>query len=101
MNINFALLQAGIVTSRSGLPAAFLRKKNQSDETSLLRFWKIRGQHFANIADGVDDRLAESFVPKMLAHFVDNLLPELFAAFFVDRLVANHGKFMGARCHEN
>src|SRR5436190_19415605 len=37
----------------------------------------------------------------MGAHFIHNVLPEFFAAFFVNRLVADNGEFVGPRRYEN
>src|SRR3982751_6467478 len=37
----------------------------------------------------------------MLPHFLHNAPPELFAAFFVNRSVANDGKLVRARRYEN
>src|SRR5436190_18847373 len=37
----------------------------------------------------------------MGAHFIHDVLPELFAAFFVNRLVADNGEFVGPRRYKN
>ena len=37
----------------------------------------------------------------MRTHRLDQSLPELFAAFFVNGLIADHGKLVRARRHEN
>ena len=44
---------------------------------------------------------AEFLVLKMRAHCFDNALPELVAAFLMNRVVANNGKLVHARRDEN
>jgi hypothetical protein len=58
-------------------------------------------QSFASFFDHFDQRVIEFFVLKMRAHGIDQALPELFAALFVDRFVANHGELMRAWRHED
>jgi hypothetical protein len=61
----------------------------------------MRGQHFADFVNRFCERVTEFFILKMEAHPVDNMLPELFAAFFVNRFVANNSEFVGSRRYEN
>ncbi len=61
----------------------------------------MRGQQFADLLNGFDNGMAKFLVLKMRAHHVNNSLPELFAAFLVDRFVANYGKLMRAGRDEN
>ena len=58
-------------------------------------------ERLADFIDRFDQRVIEFFVLKMLAHPIDKTLPELLAAFFVDRLVADHGKLVRTRSDEN
>ena len=69
--------------------------------SSGARFRKMCGQHFSDFLDRLDDGVTEFLVPKMRAHFIDKTLPELFAAFFVNGLIPDHGKLMPARRDEN
>jgi hypothetical protein len=62
---------------------------------------KMHGQHLADFVNRFCERVAEFFILKMDAHSIHNVLPELFAAFFVNRLVADNGKFVGPRRDEN
>ena|SRR5215510_8820271 len=59
------------------------------------------GQHLADLAHRFCERLAEFFTLKMNAHSIDNALPELFAALFVDRRVADNGELVCPWRHEN
>ena len=61
----------------------------------------MRGQHFANFVNRFCQRVAEFFILKVNAHCTNNVLPEVFPAFFVNRFVANNGKFVGSRRYEN
>ena len=61
----------------------------------------MRSEHFTSFLDRFDDRMAEFLALKMRAHSIDKSLPELFAAFFMNRLVAYHGKLMRAGRDEN
>ena len=56
--------------------------------------WKMDRQQFADFANRFDQRVVEFLVLKMLPHSIDNALPELLAAFFMNGLVAYHGKLM-------
>ena len=58
-------------------------------------------QRFARFLDRFDQRAIEFFILKMRAHGIDEALPELFAALFVNRFVANDRELVRARRHEN
>ena len=62
---------------------------------------KMRSEHFTSFLDRFDDCMAEFLVLKMRAHSIDKSLPELFAAFFMNRFIAHHGKLMRAGHDEN
>ena len=62
---------------------------------------KMRRQYLADFANRFGERVAEFFILKMSPHSIHYVLPELFAAFFVNRLVANNGEFVGPRRYEN
>ena len=64
-------------------------------------FREMRSQQLTDFLDRFDDCVAEFLVLKMRAHSIDKSLPELFAAFFMNRLVAYHGKLMRAGRDEN
>ena len=59
------------------------------------------GQRFAGFLDRLDQGVAELLVSKMVAHSIDQPLPELFPALFVNRLVADDSEFVRARRDEN
>ena len=61
----------------------------------------MRSERFARFLDRFHQRVTEFFVPEMFAHSVDEPLPKLFTAFFVDRLVADDSKLVRAGRHEN
>lgn len=61
----------------------------------------MRGQHFADFVDRLDQRVTELLILKMASHVFCDLLPEYIAAFLVDRFVANNGELVCARRHEN
>src|SRR5436853_277128 len=63
--------------------------------------WKMHGQHAPNLLNRFDQRMTELLGFKMRAHSFYNALPELFAAFVMDRFIANNGEFMHARRDEN
>src|SRR4030095_4240146 len=50
---------------------------------------KMGGQHLADFTNRFGERVAEFFILKMNPHSIHNVLPELFAAFFMDRFVAD------------
>ena len=58
-------------------------------------------QRFARFLDSFDQRVIEFFILEMRAHRIRQVSPELFAALFVDRFVADHGELVRARRHEN
>jgi hypothetical protein len=58
-------------------------------------------QRFARFLDRFDQRVIEFLILKMRAHGIDEALPELFAALFMNRFVANHGEFVRTRRHED
>lgn len=64
-------------------------------------FREMRRQRFADFLDRFHERVAEFLVLKVLAHLIDKTLPKSFAAFFVNRLVSDHGELVGARRDEN
>ena len=45
--------------------------------------------------------MAKLFVLKMSPHSTYDVVPELLAAFFVNRFVADNGELVGPRRHEN
>jgi len=61
----------------------------------------MRRQHPADFVNRFCQRVAEFFILKMNPHSIHNLLPELFAAFLVNRFVADNGEFVGPRRYEN
>jgi hypothetical protein len=61
----------------------------------------MRRQHLADFINRFGERVAEFFILKMNPHSIHNVLPELFAAFFMNRLVADNGEFVGPRRYEN
>ena len=58
-------------------------------------------QSFPGFFDRFHQCVTEFLVSKMLSHSVNQSLPELFAAFFMDRVVAQDRKLVGARRHKN
>jgi hypothetical protein len=62
---------------------------------------KMRRQPFADFLNPFDERVAEFLVLKMFPHSIDNALPELLAAFFVNRFIANNSELARARRYEN
>ena len=61
----------------------------------------MRRQHLADFVNRFGERVAEFFILKMNLHSIHNVLPELFAALFMNRLVADNGEFVGPRRYEN
>ncbi len=61
----------------------------------------MRRQQFADFLNPFDQRVAEFLVLKMLPHFIHNALPELLAAFFVNRFISNNSELACARRYEN
>ena len=64
-------------------------------------FREMRGQQFTDFLDRFDDSMVEFFFLKMRAHCLDKSVPELFAAFFMNRVIAHHGKLMRTGHDEN
>src|ERR1700738_4293421 len=58
-------------------------------------------ESFAGFFDGFDKGVAELFVFEMRAHRLDQALPKLLAAFFVNGFVADHSKLVDTGRHEN
>ena len=58
-------------------------------------------QGLPDVANGIDQRVRNTFAPKMVAHFVHNALPKQIAASLVNRFVTDNGKFVRARCNPN
>ena len=61
----------------------------------------MRRQHISDFVNRFDQRVTELLVLKMGPHSLDNGLPELLAAFFVNRLVTNNGELMCAWRYED
>lgn len=61
----------------------------------------MRGQHLAEFVNRFRQGMTEFFILKMAAHSIYNVPPELLAAFFVNRFVANNGELVCARRYEN
>ena len=61
----------------------------------------MRGKDLADLLDGVSQCGAELFVLKVGAHLFDYALPELLAAFLVNRLIANNSELVRARRYKN
>jgi hypothetical protein len=61
----------------------------------------MRGQQFADFPDAFDDGAAKLLVLKMRPHSTYNVLPELLAAFFVNRFITNNRELVRARRYEN
>jgi hypothetical protein len=61
----------------------------------------MRGECFAGFFNCFDECTAEFFILEMRAHGIDKSLPELPAAFFMNGLVAYHGKLMRSGRNEN
>jgi len=61
----------------------------------------MRGQQFADFLDTFDDGAAKLLVLKMCPHSTYNVLPELLAAFFVNRFIANNSELVCSWRYEN
>jgi hypothetical protein len=61
----------------------------------------MRGECFAGFFNRFDECTAEFFILEMRAHGLDESLPELPAALFMNGLVADHGKLMRPGRDEN
>src|SRR5207237_8429955 len=64
-------------------------------------FGKMRRERFARFLNRFHQCAAELFIPEMFAHSANEPLPESFAAFLVDRLVADHRDFVRTRRDKN
>ncbi len=62
---------------------------------------EMRGECFAGFFNRFDECAAEFFILEMPAHDIDKSLPELPATFFMNSLVAYHGKLMCSGRDEN
>jgi len=51
--------------------------------------------------DRIDQCVTEFFVSEMFPHFVNEPLPKVLAAFFVNRFIADDGELVRAGRHEN
>ena len=61
----------------------------------------MRRERFARFLNRFHQCAAELFIPEMLTHSFNQLLPELLAALFVDRFVADHREFVRTRRDKN
>ena len=61
----------------------------------------MRGQQFTDFLDALDDGVTKPLILKMDTHSIHNVLPELFAAFFVNRFIANNSELVRPRRNEN
>ena len=61
----------------------------------------MRCERFARFLNRFHQCAAELFIPEMFAHSANEPLPESFAAFLVDRLVADHREFVRTRRDKN
>ena len=61
----------------------------------------MRRQHLADFLDGFGDSAAKLLVLKMRPHSTNDLPPELLAAFFVNRFIADDSEFVRSRRYEN
>jgi hypothetical protein len=59
------------------------------------------GEHSTNFVDPIYQRMTELLILKMRAHSFYHALPELFAAFLMNRLVANNSELMNTRRHKD
>ena len=58
-------------------------------------------EQFADFLNAFDYGATEFLLLEMLAHCIDNLLPEFLAAFLVNRFIADDGEFMRPGRNEN
>ncbi len=61
----------------------------------------MRGQQFADFLNRFDQGVTEFLVLKMRPHSFDNALPELVAAFLMNRFIADDGELVRAWRDEN
>ena len=57
----------------------------------------MAGEKVARHRDAADDRFGETTGPELLGHHRGNFVPKLGAEFFIDALVADDSKLLGAR----
>jgi len=82
------------------MPAQSQRDSEQSQaQSNFLR--KMFGQQFARLLNAVGDARGKIALSKITAHRLRQPPPEFIAATGMHRLITNHGKFAGARRHEN
>jgi hypothetical protein len=62
---------------------------------------KMGGEYISNDCDRSADAFGEFVLAEAVVHCSHNTLPEFLAAFLVNRLIADHGKFMRAGRNEN
>ncbi len=58
-------------------------------------------QRFADFVDGVDQCVTELLVPEMVAHFLDQTLPQFVATFLVNRFVSKDCELVRTWRNEN
>jgi hypothetical protein len=58
-------------------------------------------QHIADDCDRSANTFREFILAEAMVHCGDNVLPEFFAAFFVNRFITNDSEFMRARRYKN
>src|SRR2546423_9636011 len=63
--------------------------------------WKMLREQSAGLFDRFHQRIGKIFGFEMTAHRLDELLPEDLAATGMNPVIADHGKFLDARCDEN
>ena len=61
----------------------------------------MRGQRFANFLNCFNQRVAEFLILKMHSHSVYHALPELVAAFLVNRFVPDYGELVRTWRYKN
>ena len=61
----------------------------------------MRSERFTGFLDRFDQGVAEFLISEMQTHSFNQLLPELLAALFVDRFVADHREFVRTRRDKN
>src|SRR3977135_4165683 len=69
--------------------------------TTCRSFREMFRERFAGFLDRFDQRVIEFFIRKMRAQRIDDAFPELLAALFVNRLIANDRELVRARRHED
>src|ERR1700746_1105479 len=59
------------------------------------------GEYATDFVNRLYQRIAELLILKMRPHSSHKHLPEFIAAFFMNRVVSDDGKFMNTRRHKN